>query len=121
MEVKEKIHSLFKTIDEMNADKFVTYLTDDAQFRFGNSPVVKGKLAIRDAVDGFYKSIKSLFHNCENLWINGDHIIYQGKVTYTRLDGNIVPVQFTNIFGMKGDLIKDYFIYIDITALYAPM
>lgn len=105
----------------MDADKFVAYLSDDSQFRFGNAPAVVGKPAIRDAVDGFYKSIKSLHHECENLWELDGHIIFQGKVTYSRLDGNVVTIPFTNIFGMKGDLIKDYFIYIDVTPLYAPM
>jgi hypothetical protein len=121
MEIKEKIEELFNCIDTMDADKFVTYLTGDAIFRFGNAPVVSGKKAIRDAVFEFFKSIKSIGHRCINLWEIKPHVVYEGIVKYTRHDGNIVELNFVNVFKMNGDLIKDYFIYIDITPLYAPM
>lgn len=121
MEIKEKIHQLFRTIDQMDSDKFVTFLTEDAEFRFGNSPSVFGKKNIRDAVDAFFKSIKALKHENINLWQIDNHVIYEGKITYTRLDSNIVHIPFLNTFGMVGDLIKDYYIYIDITPLYATI
>lgn len=121
MEIKEKILELFKCIDTMDADKFVTYLTEDAIFRFGNAPAVPGKKAIRDAVFEFFKSIKSISHKCVNLWEIKTHVVYEGIVKYTRHDGNKVELNFVNVFKMNGDLIKDYFIYIDITPLYAPM
>jgi hypothetical protein len=121
METTEKIHSLFDCIDTMDADKFVTYLTEDAQFRFGNAPPVNGKKAIRDAVSDFFKSIKSISHKCINLWEIKSNVIYEGIVNYTRHDGNEVRLNFVNVFGLNGNLIKDYFIYIDITPLYAAM
>jgi hypothetical protein len=119
MELKNKIHELFKTIDQMNPDKFVSFLTDDAGFRFGNAPAVVGKEAIKKAVAGFFSSIKSISHKNLNLWVNQDTIVYQGEVTYTRHDGSQLTLPFVNIFGMKGDKIKDYLIYIDINPLYS--
>lgn len=121
MEIKEKILELFKCIDTMDADKFVTYITEDGQFRFGNAPAVTGKQAIRDAVYDFFKSIKSISHKCVNLREINPYVIYEGIVKYTRHDGNTVELNFVNVFKMNEDLIKDYFIYIDITPLYAPM
>lgn len=120
MEIKDKIHELFRTIDEMDSDKFVTFLTEDAQFRFGNAPSVIGKAAIRDAVAGFFSTIKSISHNCVNLWVVSDNVLYEGEVTYTRHDGSTLTLPFVNKFKIANDKIKDYFIYIDITPLYAP-
>ncbi len=120
MEVKEKIFSLFKTIDEMDADKFVSFVTDDAQFRFGNAPAAKGKPAIREAVAGFFTTIKGISHKNINFWVLPDYVIYEGEVTYTRHDSSKLTIPFVNVFGMAGDLIKDYFIYIDVTPLYNP-
>lgn len=120
MDIKEKIHELFRTIDEMDSDKFITFLTDDAQFRFGNAPAVQGKSAARDAVAGFFGTIRSIRHNNVNLWVNQDSVLYEGEVTYTRHDGSTLTIPFFNKFGMVGDKIKDYFIYIDITPLYSP-
>jgi ketosteroid isomerase-like protein len=119
MDIKEKIIELFKTIDKMDSDRFVTFLTEDAGFRFGNAPVVKGKHAIRDAVAGFFGTIKGISHKTLNLWIHPESVIYEGEVTYTRHDGSKLTLPFMNKFGMKGNFIKDYFIYIDINPLYA--
>jgi len=62
MDIKGKILELFRTIDEMDSDKFVTFLTEDAQFRFGNAPAVNSKSAIREAVAGFFSTIKEINH-----------------------------------------------------------
>lgn len=120
MVTKEIIFELFKTIDEMNSDMFITFLTDDAQFRFGNAPAVEGKSAIRDAVAGFFGTIKGISHKNINLWVNPDSVLYEGEVTYTRHDGSTLTIPFFNKFGIVGNKIKDYFIYIDITPLYTP-
>jgi ketosteroid isomerase-like protein len=120
MDIKEKITALFKTIDEMDADKFVNFVTDDAQFRFGNAPAAVGKAAIKEAVAGFFTTIKGISHKNVNLWVMPGHTIYEGEVTYTRHDGSKLTIPFLNVFGMAGDLIKDYFIYIDINPLYNP-
>jgi hypothetical protein len=120
MDIKGKILELFRTIDEMDSDKFVTFLTEDAQFRFGNAPAVNGKSAIREAVAGFFSTIKEINHKKINLWVNSNSVLYEGEVTYTRHDGSTLTIPFINKFGMVGDKIKDYFIYIDITPLYAP-
>ena len=117
--MKNKILELFKTIDQMDSDKFVSFLTDDARFCFGNAPAVVGKEAIKKAVSQFFSSIKSLTHKNLNLWVNQDSLTYQGEVTYTRHDGSQLTLPFVNIFGTKGDKIKDYLIYIDINPLYS--
>ena len=119
LEIKQKIHELFRSIDEMNSDKFAAFLTDDAQFRFGNAPAVHGKSAVREAVAGFFGTIKGISHKNIGLWVHPETVVYEGEVTYTRHDGSMLTVPFINKFGMVGDKIKDYFIYIDITPLYA--
>ena len=120
MEIKEKIIKLFESIDEMDTDKFASFLTDDARFRFGNAPDAVGKPAVKEAVAGFFTTIKRISHRHLNIWTVPDTVIYQGEVTYTRHDDSTLTLPFVNVFGMQGDLIKDYLIYIDINPLYAP-
>jgi hypothetical protein len=120
MEIHHKIEKLFNTIDEMNAEKFVAFLTDDAIFKFGNFPPAEGKEAVHEAVSNFFKSIKSLKHRYINMWVHHDTILYRGEVTYTRHDASKITLPYFNVFGMDGDLIKDYQIYIDINPLYSP-
>ncbi|MBK8550660.1 MAG: nuclear transport factor 2 family protein [Ignavibacteria bacterium] len=116
--MEEKIESLFNDIDKMDADKFVEYLDEDVSFRFGNAPAVTGKKAVRDAVDGFFKSIKGISHKKLRMWLHPDSVLYQGIVTYTRHDGSELTVPYLNLFLLNGEKIKDYMIYIDISHLY---
>ena len=41
------------------------------------------------------------------------------RVTYTRKDGRKVAVPCVNVFGMEGDKIRDYKIFIDVSPVYA--
>ena len=118
--MEERIESLFNDIDKMDADKFATYLDEDVSFRFGNAPVVVGKKAVRDAVDGFFKSIKGITHEKVRMWIHPDSVLYQGIVTYTRHDNSKVTLPYLNLFLLNGEKIKEYLIYIDINPLFTP-
>jgi len=84
------ITNLFQSIDEMNTDKFITFLTDDAVFKFGNLPTVEGRGKIKEAVKEFYASINALSHEIINIWEHSDNIICQGLVTYTRKDKKLL-------------------------------
>jgi len=117
--MQNKINGLFQTIDAMDVDKFATFLTEDAQFKFGNNPEVVGKEAVKKAVSEFFSSINGLSHKVINTWSHPDTVICQGEVTYTRNDDSKVTIPFVNIFGMKEDLVKDYLIYIDVSPLFA--
>ncbi len=114
------ISDVFGSIDAMDSDRFVSFLADDATFRFGNAPEATGKRAIREAVDGFFSSIKGLRHHILKTWEHPDTVICQGEVTYTRLDGGEVTIPFVNIYGMRDGRIREYLVYIDLSPLYPP-
>jgi ketosteroid isomerase-like protein len=120
MRTPDWIHQLFKTIDAMDADRFVTYLTERARLRFGNGPVVTGREKIRKTIAGFFASIKALRHVILETWIHSDVVILQGEVTYTRKDGSQITLPFMNLYRLKEDLIDQYLVYVDISPLYLP-
>ena len=117
MAAPDWIRQLFEKIDAMDADGLASFLADDARFRFGNAPEVRGKKNIRDAVAGFFASIEGLRHGILNTWVHPDTVICQGEVTYTRTDGSQITIPFLNLFGMEGDRIGRYLIYADISSL----
>jgi hypothetical protein len=114
------IQQLFRSIDAMDTNTFITFLADDSQFKFGNAPPAVGKEAVYQAVDGFFKSIKGIRHTILKTWDRPDAVACQGEVTYTRLDDSEITLPFVNVFGMKGNLIKDYLVYIDVAPLFGP-
>ena len=113
------VRDVFFAVDRMDPDEFVSYLTEDARFKFGNAQAVVGRQGIKKAVSGFFGTIKALSHSVLNVWELGDSVISEVEVTYTRKDGKSVVLPCMNLFHMKGNKINDYKIFIDLTPLYA--
>ncbi len=111
---------LFAAIDARDADAFASFLTADAQFRFGNAPVVAGQAAIRDVVAGFFGAIRACSHRLLASWQGPAGFVCEGEVTYTRLDGAQVVLPFVNVLALRGAKIVGYRIYIDNGPLFAP-
>jgi ketosteroid isomerase-like protein len=112
--------ALFAAIDARDADRFVAFLTSDAQFRFGNGPLLCGQPAIRAAVAGFFGAIRACQHRIIGIWSEAGSFVCEGEVTYTRLDGARVTVPFVNVMALQDHKISIYRIYIDNTPLFAP-
>jgi hypothetical protein len=115
---KDHLNSLFNSIDQMNIDAFLAFLSDNALFRFGNADPVSGKDVIRDVLQGFFASIKTLQHNVLESWTSGNALACHGFVTYTRHDSSTLAVPFANIMKFDGNLIHEYLIFIDVSELY---
>jgi len=113
------IGGVFAAIDNKDAASFVQYLTEDAVFRFGSAPPVRGRQAICEAVDGFFATIAGCRHAIGNSFGKSSTFVCEGQVTYLRHDDSEITVPFANIFEYEGDLIADYKIYVDIAPLYA--
>jgi ketosteroid isomerase-like protein len=121
MSLPEVVHRVFEAVDAKDAARFVTFLTPDAVFRYGNAPPLVGRDATRQAVAQFFDAVKALRHDLLETWTQGEMIFCKGEVTYTRHDGSGVgPLPFFNLFKMQGDRIAEYLIYVDISPLFAP-
>lgn len=116
---KEQIDSLFKVIDEMDCEKFATFLCENGEFKFGNAQSVKGRAEIKKAVSQFFNSIHGLQHKIKQVWSVDNSVIVNGEVTYTRKNKTQLTVPFMNLLEMKKGLIENYQIFIDINQLYS--
>ncbi len=94
------------------------YLAENSSFTFGNAEPVKGKGTIRDHVAGF-SSIEGLQHKLLGTWQADDMVFIKGEVTYTRKDKRTLTVPFLNVFKMDHELIREYLIYTDNSALFS--
>jgi len=111
---------LFASIDARDAAAFCEFLSEDAVFRYGNAEPVHGRDAIRTHVEGFFQAIAGLSHQVERHWTEPDAVICHGTVTYTRHDGSTLTVPFANILQLSGERVRDYLIFADASALFAP-
>jgi ketosteroid isomerase-like protein len=112
--------NMFRDIDRMDADAWAAYLAPDAVMRFGNADPVHGREACRDALAGFYDTIKGLRHDLVEQWEHGAATIVEAAVTYTRQDDAEVTVPVVTIYRTNAnDLISDYRVYIDLAPVFA--
>ena len=111
---------LFAAIDARDARGFLRFLTPDAQFRFGNAPIIAGHEAIDAAVSGFFAAIAACQHQLLRTWNGSATAACEGAVTYTRHDRSTVTVPFANVFELRGERIAAYRIYIDNSPLFDP-
>lgn len=112
------IPELFKAIDDKDIDKFVSFLAPDCVFRFGNGPVVTGVSDIRQYVGGFFDSIRALLHQIIDDWDVPGGKVCHGLVSYTRNDGTVLTVPFSNVFRIDSQGITEYLIFADTSELY---
>ncbi|MEV0643794.1 nuclear transport factor 2 family protein [Phytomonospora sp. NPDC050363] len=115
------VRAVFADIDTFDPARFVAHLTEDAEFRFANAPVVKGREAIGEAVAAFFATIDGLTHHVHHVWEVGDTSIAQTDVEYRRKDGRTVIVPNADILVFEGELARDWRIYIDLAPLYAEV
>jgi ketosteroid isomerase-like protein len=109
-------------VDAGDADDFIDLLTPDAQFRFGNAPVIVGHEAVHAVAAAFFAAIASSRHRLLGTWNGAGTAVCEGEVTYTRHDGSVVSVPFANVFELRADKIAAYRIYIDNSSLFrAPV
>jgi limonene-1,2-epoxide hydrolase len=110
---------LFASIDAMDTESFLGFIHEDATFRFGSSPAVKGHAEIGAAVGGFFSSFAALKHDLQRLVADGNVVVCEGEVTYSRHDGSTITLPFANVFETDDGLISLYRVYIDIGPLFA--
>ena len=110
---------LFVSIDTMDTEGFLAFIAPDGEFRFGSTPPVRGHAAIRAAVENFFSSFAALRHELQRVIAEGNTVVCEGEVTYTRHDSSVITLPFCNVFETNDGLISLYRIYIDVAPLYA--
>jgi ketosteroid isomerase-like protein len=120
--IDSEIRRLFETIDAMDADGFAAAFTPDGSFRFGNAEAVVGREAIRDSVAGFFSTIGGLHHRLTGVWTgaweHGHVRAVEAEVVYTRQDRTTTPpIPATSTLRMRGHLVQDYRVFVDLAPL----
>ena len=119
MPAKQWWTDLLASIDGKDTARFLSFLAEDAEFRFGNGPSTVGHAAIGAAVSGFFGTIARSRHELLGTWDGPDSAVAEGTVTYTRLDGSTLTLPFVDVLYFRDGKIGRYLIYIDVNPLFA--
>ena len=108
---------VFATMDAGDLDGMVKHMTDDVITQFGNHAEMCGRAAFRALFNEVGQTISGLRHDVLDLWHaveDFDVWVVQLNVSYRLLDGRVVTLPCCNLFRMRGDLICEYRVYVDI-------
>jgi ketosteroid isomerase-like protein len=122
--MEQRVVDFFAAIDSMDAPTVAKAFAEDGTFRFGNSEPAVGREQVEQSVSAFFLMIGGLSHEITGVWSGtwdgGEVKSVEAEVTYTRKDGtHTPPLPVTSTLRMKGDLIKDYRIFMDVAPLFA--
>jgi ketosteroid isomerase-like protein len=120
MSISPWVRDLFAAIDRKDARAFAAFLAEDAVFRFGSHPQVRGRDGARAAVEAFFATIAGVRHELTREWKDADSSVVEGEVTYTRHDGSTVTLPFADVLDRHDGAIRAYKIYVDVAPLFAP-
>jgi ketosteroid isomerase-like protein len=119
MSPSDRIRMMFATFDAKDVSALAAFMTDDVRLRLGNAEPVQGKSAFVEAVNAFLASVAGFRHKVLNVWSDGDALIAEFDVQYTRLDGGEVTLPCCNVFRLRDSLVAEYRSYIDATPVYS--
>ena len=108
---------VFATMDAGDLDGMVKHMTDDVTTQFGNHAEICGKAAFRALFNQVGRGISGLRHDVLDLWHaveDFDSWVVRLNVAYRLQDGRIVTLPCCNVFRMRGHLISEYRVYMDI-------
>jgi ketosteroid isomerase-like protein len=113
------IRRMFATFDANDVSALTGFVTDEVRLRLGNAEPVQGKSAFVEAVNSFVASVAGFRHEVLNVWSDGEALIAEFDVHYTRLDGGEVTLPCCNVFRVRDGLVWEYRSYIDATPVYS--
>jgi ketosteroid isomerase-like protein len=114
----ERARAIFSAFDAEDVSALSALMTDNVRLRLGNAETVTGKAAFVDTVNAFLSSVARFRHEIIDVWRDGDTLVTELEVHYTRLDGKQVTIPCCNVFQLRDGLIAGYRSYIDATPVY---
>jgi ketosteroid isomerase-like protein len=118
-EAPTRVRAIFEAFDAKDVSALAAFMTDDVRLRLGNAETVEGRTAFVEAVNAFFASVAGFRHDVIDVWSDGDTLIAELDIHYTRRDGREVSVPGCNVFRLRDGSVADYRTYIDVTPVYA--
>lgn len=115
---RQLAREMFGPADLLDLDGWMKFLDEDVSLRFGNADTLHGRTAVAGAIGPFFESLGGLKHEVLRDWVDGDTVIQDLTVTYTRHDGSTLTIPAVNLLTFSGGQITEYKIYADISGLH---
>jgi len=117
----ELIRTLIGAVDAADHAVIAALTSADVHFRFGNSEPTDTQGELLAAAGSFRGAIADLRHTIINLWeVDDDTVVATMDVYYRRFDGVELTLPCCNVFRVRGGVVDQYLIYMDVNPVIAP-
>jgi hypothetical protein len=82
----------YTAVDQMDGERYRSFLAEDCQLQFGNNPIVQCNNEIIGGIQHFWDRIQGLDHSFLNVLGTDDHLSAEALIDYTRKDGRMVQI-----------------------------
>jgi ketosteroid isomerase-like protein len=115
------ILAVLAAIDAGDLAAATNYLCDDVTVLFGNFEPLVGTSMFTKLFEQFTSSLAAVRHEIHDVWASNDLGVLIATMTahYTRTDGRCVSLPCCNVFRMRGGLVAEYRVYMDISPALA--
>jgi ketosteroid isomerase-like protein len=113
------IDRLFSAVDKKDVQAYLGCFTEDAEYRAGNFPAVKGHQGIIEFSKPMLEMFSNVTHNVKNVWQSGDIVCCELDLTYVRRkDGKVVTVPCCDVIRLEGGKVKSLRAFLDASPAF---
>lgn len=118
---RQTCETLFGSMLKQDWATFETCLDDEVFYRVGSGTPVEGKTAVMEFLKSLYTQVTMQTPDVRQVLDlpEQNQVIFEFEAHYLRLsDNKIVNFACTDILRTKGDKIKEWRVYVDMSPLY---
>ncbi len=109
----------FAAVEANDVNAYVSLFTDDAVYKAANFDQVIGPEGIRQFAAPVMQMFEKVTHDIKGMWEDGNTVIAEVLLTYSRRDGKVVTVPCVDVIRFEGGKIKSLQAYLDISPAFA--
>lgn len=116
----EWLRAKYSAVDNMDANAYRTFLSEDCRLMFGNNPIVACNNDIIGGIQHFWDAINGLDHSFIHILGNDHHFAAEALIDYTRKDNKVVTIPCVTIIQRNSEGLAHFIkIFIDTSPIFA--
>jgi ketosteroid isomerase-like protein len=113
------IERMFDAVHRKDLPTYLTFFTEDAEYKVGNFAPVYGHKGIQEFSAPLIPMFDKVLHNVHSTWAVGNTYICELEVAYHRLDGKVVMVPCLDVIQVENGKVKSLRAYLDASPAFA--
>jgi ketosteroid isomerase-like protein len=113
------VQRLFAAVEAKDVEAYAAFFSSNARYQVGNAPLVVGPKGIRELAAQVMQVVKNVTHNIKAVWEQGDTVICEMEVIYTRFDNKEFRFPRIDVIKVEDGQVQDFQAYIDANEVFS--